>query len=128
MMDLNKSLSQDIVRFAHECLGHEFCWTTFNCVHFVRRIYSQVGIEFPLLIRDALPPQEFHLTVEEFEKMPVGHSVFFKRRMSSNQRRSWTHVAIIAEGNTLVHCTRNLGVGVVLTPKAEFLEVYKLTS
>lgn len=124
-MIINNTLAKDIVTTSRYYLGREFCWNTFNCVHFVREVYSKVEIEFPLLIRDKIPPSNFHLSVEEFEKMPIGHSVFFKRKMSLINR-TWTHVAIIVGTDQLIHCTRNLGNGVVITTKSEFLEVYDL--
>jgi hypothetical protein len=59
--------------------------------------------------------------------MPIGHSVFFKRRASLSSR-IWTHVAIIISPESLIHCSRNLGRAVVITPKIEFMEVYSLVS
>ena len=125
-MIIPKTLANDIITTSYNYLGREFCWSTFNCVHFVIEVYSKVGIDFPLLIRNEIPPLDFHLDVEEFEKMPIGHSVFFKRKMSWVRYRSWTHVAIIVEKDKLIHCTRNLGTGVVITTKSEFLEAYDL--
>ncbi len=125
-MTITTTLAKDIITISYDYLGRKFCFDTFNCVHFVREVYFKVGIEFPLLIRDKIPPSNFHLNVKEFEKMPVGHSVFFKRKMSELINRPWTHVAIIVGANQLIHCTRNLGAGVVLTTKSEFLEIYDI--
>lgn len=126
-MFLSKKLSDQIVSTSVEYLGREFCFDTFNCVHFVREVYSRVGINFPMLVRDKFPPLEFHLDVERFEEMPIGHSVFFKRKNSRLTHRSWSHIAIVVGPNELIHCTRNLGASVVITPKPIFLEAYDLT-
>ena len=125
MTNLTKELSDNIVGYANNYLGTRFCFTTFNCVHFVRQVYCEAGIIFPLLNREA-PPRDFHLTVKEFAEMPIGHSVFFKCKKSTNNKRIWTHVAIIVGKNELIHCTRNSDNGVVITPRPNFLERYRL--
>lgn len=125
-MFLSKDISDRIVSSAYCYLGWPFDWEKFNCVHFVRQVYYDVGIELPLLIRKNFPPAEFHLFSEEFVLMPIGHIVFFKRK-ESKVNRLWTHVAIIVSSNELIHCTRHLGNGVVITPKQEFMKVYYIT-
>lgn len=126
-MIIDQNLSLCIIHSSYSYLGREFDWEEFNCVHFVRRVYLSVGIVFPKLIRSKMPPKEFHLTDEEFDEMPIGHSVFFRRKMSRLVNRPWTHVAIIVGKNELIHCTRNLGNGVVITSKPEFLDTYELS-
>jgi len=125
-MFLTQDVSTKIVNVSMGYLGHTFIWETFNCVHFVRKVYQESGISFPTLIKMRLPPADFHLSKEEFAEMPIGHSVFFKRRESQSVRY-WTHVAIIIGKDSLIHCTRNLGIGVVVSSKAEFQEVYSLS-
>jgi len=125
-MFLSKDVSGRIVSVSYRYLGRPFDYETFNCVHFVRVVYFEVGINLPLLIRNGLPPIEFHLSNEEFALMPIGHIVFLKRKKGKLER-FWTHVAIIAESKTLIHCTRNIGKGVVLTSLSDFMEVYDLT-
>ena len=125
-MDLSKTLSELIVSRAQEYSGRPFDWDTFNCVHFVRSVYADVGITFPILKRYELPPEEFHLSSEKFAEMPLGHSVFFKRK-DKMTKRYWSHVALVVAPDALMHCTRHLGSGVVLTPKSIFLEVYELS-
>ncbi len=125
-MVLSNKISDLIVNISHEYLGRKFNLNSFNCVHFVREVYAKVGIILPLLNRYGIPPREFHLLEEEFAHMPIGHSVFFKRR-TGHSTRSWTHMAIVFSEDTLVHCTRNLGEGVVLTPKSVFMETYILS-
>jgi len=124
-MILSRDISDRIVDVSYYYLGKPFDWETFNCVHFVRKVYLEVDIYLPPLIRKGLPPAEFHLSDDEFTAMPIGHTVFFKRK-ESKLERLWTHVAIIIGPNELVHCTRNLGRGVVITPKSEFMEIYSL--
>ena len=126
-MFLSKDLSDRIVSSSYRHLGRPFDYETFNCVHFVREVYFEVGINLPLLIRNGLPPAKFHLSNEEFAQMPIGHIVFFKRK-NRNSERFWTHVAIIVEPKTLIHCTRNVSRGVVLTSLPDFMEVYELAN
>lgn len=125
-MNLSKETSELIVQTAKAYLGREFDLATFNCVHFVREVYQQVGIVLPLLARYDIPPSEFHLSEEEFALMPVGHCVFFKRK-NTRLNRHWTHVAIVFSADDLIHCTRNIGRGVVVTSKEAFLEIYQLS-
>lgn len=125
-MDLTKNLSSRVVSVACSHIGREFCYESYNCVHFVRDVYAEVGIVLPLLKRYWPPPKEFHLNSIEFERMPLGHSVFFKRKKSKFVERSWTHVAIIIGESELIHCTRNMGMGVVITSRATFLGAYDL--
>ncbi|MBX4210840.1 C40 family peptidase [Candidatus Parcubacteria bacterium] len=124
-MILTEILSQEIVTAARSYLGKPFDWDTFNCVHFIRMVYRDVGIVFPVLKRYDYPPAEFHLSAEAFSKMPIGHSVFFKRKAKSTAR-FWSHVAIIIGEDTLIHNTRHLGQGVSITEVSSLLYVYDL--
>jgi|GEM_PF-1966257 len=125
-MYLSKNQSDQIIDVAYSYLGKPFDFEKFNCVHFVREVYFKVGINLPLLVRKYLPPADFHLSSVEFALMPVGHTVFFKRK-ESKLDRSWTHVGIIVGPDKLIHCTRNLGDGVVVTEKSQLMEVYSLS-
>jgi hypothetical protein len=124
-MILSKSLSGLIVATALEYLGREFNYRSFGCVHFVREVYFRVGIILPILDRYDFPPDDFHLSLEGFHNMPAGHSVFFRRKLTTSVRL-WTHVAIILSSGDLIHCTRHLGNGVVITTRNEFLDIYEL--
>ncbi len=124
-MILSAELSERIVVVAHSYIGREYDWHLFDCVHFVIAVYRQVGIEIPRFGSKGYPPSDFHLTAEEFYQMPLGQTVFFKRRASTSDR-IWTHVAIIASPTELIHCSRHNGNGVRVTTKAEFLEIYVL--
>jgi hypothetical protein len=124
-MFISKNLAGDIITSASSYLGRRYDFDVFNCVHFVRQVYRDVSLDFPLLDKRLFPPEYFHLTREDFYEMPIGHSVFFKKRKSTLPR-SWTHVAIIFSDNELVHCSRLFGQ-VVVTPVRDFLEVYDLS-
>lgn len=124
-MILAPSTSDRIVSTAHQYLGKSFDYEKFNCVHFVRNVYHTIGIELPILHRSGYPPTDFHLSGDEFNLMPVGHSMFFKRKTSISSR-IWTHIAIIASSHELIHCLRHCGNGVVITPKPVFMEIYAL--
>src|SRR3989344_8218088 len=124
-MVLSVIMARRIVATALGYVGTPYDWEQFNCVHFIRKVYSDVGIVFPRLVKDMAPPAEFHLSEQEFEEMPLGHSVFLKRR-ESQLPRSWTHIAIIVSLNELVHYARRME-RVVVTSRAEFLETYSLT-
>ncbi|MDD5165257.1 MAG: hypothetical protein PHG25_01840 [Candidatus Pacebacteria bacterium] len=126
-MILSPSLSNSIVTIAHNYLGKPFDWHTFHCVHFVIEVYREAGIEMPAFTDAGYPPTDFHLSPEEFNLMPVGHSVFFKRRANTSNL-IWTHMAIIASPNELIHCSRFFGCKVTVTSKIDFLEIYALAS
>jgi cell wall-associated NlpC family hydrolase len=124
-MIITEDSSAKIIQVATKYLGRPFDYEKFNCVHFVREVYSNVGIDLPLIPRAGYPLQQFNLSVSEFELMPIGHSVFFKRKASLSNR-VWTHVAIVASNSELIHCSRHFGGKVVVTPKIDFLQVYSL--
>lgn len=117
--------SQRIIASSLKFVGKRFDYQSFNCVHFVRSVYDSIGLVIPMLDRYDLPPREFHLSADEFVLMPLGSTVFFKRRESVVDRY-WTHVAIIIGPDELIHCTRHLGTGVTITSKSEFLQTYSL--
>lgn len=127
-MILTEARSRQIVLVAKSYLGTQFDWHTFNCVHFVAEVYGSVGIDFPRLVRYGLPPRNFHLSHSEFLKMPIGHSVFLKRKTTLAPTRYWTHIVIIIGQDQLIHCTRNLGKGVIISTPQELLSVYDLAS
>jgi cell wall-associated NlpC family hydrolase len=126
-MVFSVSMSDRIISVARKYVGRSFDYENFNCVHFVRETYQNVGINLPRLERNLYPPADFHLSSEEFVLMPIGHSVFFRRK-STLSNRVWTHVAIIISSDELIHCSCHCGKGVVVTVRSEFLEVYALTS
>ncbi len=124
-MFLSKELSERIVIVSCHYLGKPFDWDTFNCVHFVRQVYFGVGINLPRLIKSLPPPFEFHLSPDEFTLMPIGHSVFFKRK-ETELLRPWTHMAIIINSEELIHCSLRMGNSVNIASKKKLLEVYDL--
>jgi len=122
---LSKIISNRILEIATEYLGRDFDYEKFNCVHYVREVYFRVGIVLPILVRGEYPPPDFHLSHEEFSLMPLGHSVFFKRKTSMSDRY-WTHVGIIFSTSEIIHCSWIFGDKVVITSLPEFFEVYDL--
>ncbi len=124
-MFLSESLSTSIVTTACTYLNHPFDYEKFNCVHFVISVYENVGISVPRLSRNGYPLTDFHLFSDEFAVMPIGHSVFFKRKTKVSTR-IWSHVAIVVSPYELIHCSRYFGGKVVITPKEDFLGVYDL--
>lgn len=124
-MVFSGDLAQKIVTRAHQYLGQAYDWRTFDCVHFIVSVYRDVGIEIPRFGGIGYPPVDLHLSAEEFARMPLGHSVFFRRK-ASMANRIWTHAAIIVSPCELVHCSRHFGRVVVISPTTEFLEVYDL--
>jgi cell wall-associated NlpC family hydrolase len=122
---LSKKLSDRIVTVSQSYLGRPFDWDTFNCVHYVRSVYHNVGITLPELVRLMLPPSEFNLSPDELVSMPLGHSVFLKRKAKVT-RRPWSHVVIIVGPDKFIHCTRHMGDGVIISSKDELLEIYDL--
>ncbi|MCF7865743.1 MAG: hypothetical protein K9M11_04545 [Candidatus Pacebacteria bacterium] len=124
-MLLSKKLSDSIVGISEKYIDRKFDWSSFNCVHFVIEVYAQLNILLPVIERYSFPPREFHLSEKEFLTMPIGHSVFFKRK-AKNSPRLWSHVGIVYSDDTIIHCTRHLGNGVVVTPRSILMETYTL--
>ena len=124
-MILTSNLSERIVVSAQKYLGQPYDWHIFDCVHFILAVYQAVGIVVPRIAGKGYPPSDFQLSAEEFGQMPLGHSVFLKRRTSTSDR-IWTHAALIISPTELIHCSRHFGRQVVITSKAELLEIYAL--
>ena len=124
-MFLSKTLSESIVSISEQYFERKFEWSSFNCVHFVIEVYDQLNICLPAIERYNFPPKDFHLSEAEFESMPIGHSVFLKRK-AKDSPRLWSHVGIIYSSDSIIHCTRHLGDGVVITPKSVLMEAYIL--
>ena len=124
-MLLSESISNIIVKTASTYIGRPYDYKTFDCVHFIVSVYKDVGIFIPRFGSEGYPPSNLHLDLSGFQRMPRGHSVFFKRKTSMSSR-VWTHMALIFSSTHLVHCSRHCGSGVVVTPRDEFLEMYSL--
>lgn len=126
-MIIDQEMSNRIVAEATKFVGKPYDWRTFDCIHFIIAVYRSVGIEIPRFGSSGFPPRQFHLTKEEFEQMPIGHSVFFKRKAKVTDR-VWSHAAIIFSQNELIHCSRHFGPGVTVTAKSDFLQLYDLAA
>jgi len=124
-MVLSETASDLVIRAAHQHLGRSYVWQTYDCVNFVVDVYRQANIEMPVIDKTGSPPVGFHLSADEFGSMPLGHSIFLKRKASLSDR-IWTHVAIIVSQHEVIHCSRHFGRKVVVTPVKEFLRVYTL--
>ncbi len=124
-MILTARLAEAVVTTSKRHLGREFVYEKFNCVHFIRSVYEEVGIALPLLDRFGYPPSSFHLSDTELVTMPLGHSLFLKRRLSQ-VRRFWTHVALIVSAGEVIHCSRHFGKMVTITPIDKLWEIYAL--
>lgn len=126
-MHLTPYQSARIVAAAKSYTHHPFDLETFNCVHFVRAVYDSVGITLPLIPSRGYPLADFHLSTEELNSMPIGHSVFLKRR-SEVTARHWTHMALIYAPREFIHCSRYLGHGVNIVSFEQMFSVYSLTT
>lgn len=124
-MVLEATTSDQIIAVARTYIGRPYDWRDFDCIHFILDVYRKCDILIPWFGPDGHPPENFHLSEEEFALMPVGHVVFFKRR-ASPRPRVWTHAAIIFSATELIHCSRHGGNGVRVTHRDEFLETYAL--
>jgi len=122
-MILSADVSRHIVATAHTYIGKPYDFKMFDCVHFIMSVYREVGIEIPRFGGSGFPPPDLNLSALEFEQMPLGQTVFFKRRTSPSSR-IWTHMAIIASPSELIHCSRHFGNKVTITAKPEFMEIY----
>ena len=105
-MVLSSDIASRIVVVAYQYLGRAYDFKTFDCVHFIVSVYRDVGIVIPRFGSAGFPPRDLHLSADEFEKMPLGHTVFFKRKANTSGR-IWTHAAIIVSSCELIHCSRH---------------------
>lgn len=55
--------------------------------------------------------------------MPVGHTVFLRRKLSEKPK-VWTHVVIVYSPTEVIHCSRHFGRQVTITPIGEILATY----
>ena len=124
-MILPTDIPDRIVAAAYSYLGKPYDFKTFDCVHFVISVYRDAGIAIPVFGAKGFPPIDFHLSAAEFAKMPLGHIVFFKRKLNTTGR-VWTHAAIIVSPCELIHCSKHFGGVVTVTEKSEFVEIYAL--
>ncbi len=124
-MLFSTDISQRIATVAYQYLGRPYDFKTFDCVHFVIDVYRDVGITIPVFGGKGFPPRDFHLSVDEFTRMPLGRIAFFKRKLNTNGR-IWTHAAIIVSPYELIHCSKHFGGVVTVTEKTEFMEIYAL--
>jgi cell wall-associated NlpC family hydrolase len=120
---LSPEVSNTITKIAHQYIGRPYDYKTFDCIHFIVNVYRDAGIIIPRFGGSGFPPEDLNLSTDEFEKMPLGQTVFFKRKESMSSR-VWTHAAIIVSPHELIHCTRHFGGRVAVTPKHEFVRIY----
>ncbi len=124
-MIITPDLSRKIIRSALKYIDRSYIRSTFNCAHFVANTYEQIGIVMPKFHAHLYPPADFNLTHDEFENMPVGHSIFLRRKTSVSDR-IWTHVAIIYSQTHIIHCSHHFGDKVTVTPRSDFIQIYGL--
>lgn len=124
-MIFSEIVSARIVSTAYTYLGRAYDWRTFDCCHFIIAVYRDAGIHIPRFGPSGYPPADFHLSLDEFGRMPLGHSVFLKRKASPSNR-IWTHMAIIISPTEFIHCSRHFGSKVTITSKIDFIETYAL--
>ena len=124
-MILSGIMSRRVIRAAYAYSGTRYDYKTFDCVHFILRTYEDAGLPIPWFGPIGYPPPNLHLSAEEFERMPLGSTVFLKRKASTSAR-IWTHMAIIVSDHELIHCSRHFGGHVTVTPKNEFMGIYAL--
>lgn len=124
-MVLSLEMSTNIIHAARRYIGKSYNFKTFDCIHFILNVYRGVGIQVDRFGGQGYPPENLHLNDIDFDKMPLGHSVFFKRKASMKDRL-WTHAAIIISPHELIHCSRHFGNQVIITPKIDFMETYTL--
>lgn len=115
-MLLSAETSQKIVQTSLTYLGKPYDYKTFDCIHFIVSVYRDVGIIIPRFGGSGPPPTNINLSAEEFERMPLGHPVFFKRKLSTSNR-IWTHAALILSSHEFIHGSRFYNNKIVITEK-----------
>lgn len=85
-----------------------------RCVDFVRAVYQNAGINIPLLM-DYAPPPEFNISSEQLNEPPTGYLMFLRDRNDPRKSRVWTHVVIVLTPATCIHCSIFYGNKVVIS-------------
>lgn len=103
-----------LVDFAKSLVGKRYCRQTFNCSHFIRRVYRKFGISTPAgvwiePISDFDDPRE------------IGKLILLVHRRYKSK-----HMAIYIGENQVVHNTLYLGGKVVITSLEDLFKVYSL--
>ncbi len=114
---LSQDKQRDIVTEALRHLGREYDRVHFNCLTFVRLVYENVGLKLPPLRLNILPSQ--------LTNPPVGFMLYLKHKTASKDRR-FTHVAIVLDNCTCIHCSKFFGNAVVITEYEKLFEMYDL--
>ena len=121
-MDLPVDKATAVLRAAKARVGQTK--EPFKCMEFVREIYREVGVIIPPISPHLPPPRTFNISVSEVSAPPVGH-VMFLRRKDSESKRTWTHVVIVGENKTVIHCSRFISTKVVESSLDSILTFYE---
>jgi hypothetical protein len=78
-MKLENSQVETIVNVAKSYLDHPY-EKDFTCLDFVRVVYQNSGIEFPLVLAYAPPPHSINVDSKELANPPIGHILFLRRK------------------------------------------------
>jgi len=125
-MNISKKQAERVVHVANSYVNTPYS-NNFRCVDFVRRVYTEVGIVIPLL-KNQPPPIELNIKIEELDNPPVGHLMFLRDRSDPRKYRIWTHVVIISENNTCIHCSIFYGNKVTVTKLPDIFQRYEFVS
>lgn len=114
---MSSELGHMIVETALRYLGRPYDRENFKCFHFVREVYTLLGLK--------PPPLSENLTVEQMLDPPIGHLLYLKHKEDTKQRR-WSHVAIVISKEEVIHNSLWFGEKVVISKLSEILELYTI--
>ncbi|MCB9805991.1 hypothetical protein H6775_02400 [Candidatus Nomurabacteria bacterium] len=113
----NQDTLEAIFFEAERLLGKSYGQNTFNCVHFVITVFDKVGIPVPMM--------------DENIQLPVTHNnlggviLLDIRTKKPGDQRNFTHCGIV-HTNGLIHCSRQFGRCVSITPWDKVWQKYEL--
>lgn len=120
-MDICRKTSDDITKKARELLDTPYNSLSFNCLHFVRAVYTEVNL--------SLPPLKMNPGLDDLRSglVPPGHVLYLRHKRDDTKRR-FTHAAIVMEDKKIIHCSYYFGEKVVISDIDEILSLYDLAN
>jgi cell wall-associated NlpC family hydrolase len=118
-MIFNSDMLPQIVNESFKYLDVSYDPLNFNCLDFVRKVYSKFGIDPPPW---KLNPSLLNL---RYDEVPVGYVIYLKHREDS-MNRNFTHAAIFIGNQKFIHCSYYFGNKVVISEMDELLKIYDI--
>lgn len=101
-MRLSGKQKRKIMNIARMFVGRPYS-KEFDCIGFIRAVYTSADIHIPKISPLAAPPYEFNIRKEELKNVSEGSIIFLKDRYDPRKERKWTHVIIALRHGRCIH-------------------------